>query len=445
MKTFITIIFFVVPLNLALGQKSVSFIEADTSTYRAYLNSDWNRIIEVGNMALESGVDYYYLRLRMGYAFFMKSRYGLAIPHYRKALEFSNNDAIALEFLYYCYRYTARDNDAEKLTTKFTPALKTYLKKENTRRITNLGFYTTFGTGAVSSLKEDINLSAPTLYEGRQILPNSFTNFNFQLSHSISKSIILRHSANLLYKDEYAFAVVNSIPYISESQVIRQFNYHIGADITPITGFTLTPVFSYINYRIPVFYEYGTGSGKNRNVFTYNTHKETAFGIKGGIRSGIVKVSLAGSHSNLNLSFQNTVAISLNVFPMSNLNLYLTASGYLHSQKQNDSGIQQFIQSYLVGFRPIKQLWIEGGATIGGFSNFYDPFSELIYNSLELYNSLGNVNLIFPYYKSGISLFASYRYYSSESMFVPVEDVFETENHKTIKYQSYTIGLSWKL
>ena len=445
MKTFILILLVLIPLKNLTGQQPMTFIEADTSTFRAYLDSDWDRIIEVGTTAIDNGIDYYYLRLRIAYAYFMKGRYQKAIPHYKKLLEFSNNDPTGLEYLYYCYRYTARDADAEKLAGRFTPALKNFLGKEDRKPLTGIGINSTFGTGADPSLKDDVSQTAPQDIDGSQILPNSFMNFNFEISHGIQRSIIVHHSANLLNKDEYAFAVVNSTPYISESQKIRQFSYHLSADVTPVEGLTLSPLFSYINYRVPIFYEYGAGSGNKRSVYSYDSHSELVTGIKLEKNLGIVTLSLAGSLSNLNLSKQNTAAASLTILPLGNLNLYLTANGYLHGQKQRDAAIQQFMHSYTLGFKIAKHLWLEGYSTFGEFSNLYDPFSELTYNSLELYKNISSISLIIPLYKSGASLFAGARLYKSESMFVPVEDVFGSTNSREINYQSFTFGISWKL
>jgi hypothetical protein len=439
------ILFAAISISPAIGQKSQSFIEVDTATYHAYLDSNWDEIIKLGNQAIDNDIDYYYLRLRLAYAYFMKNKYLMAIPHYKKVLEFSNIDATALEYLFYCYSYTSRENDAEKLVSQFTPSLKSFLKKDNSKFISELSLVSTLGSGADDSLKEEINQTAPSAIEGSQTLLNSYMNFNFSISHRIARSFILHHSVNLLYKDEYVYAVVNAVPYISESQIIRQINYHFAADITPVSGLTLSPVLSYINYRIPIFYTYGVGTGKDREVYRYDTHQEIAFGMKASQHAGIFKISVAGSHSNLNLCEQNTAAISLTALPLGNLNLYITANAYMHFQKQNDSGMQQFFQSVLLGFRPFKHLWIEGYTTIGSFSNLYDPFSELTYNSIEIYTNISNLNIIVPLYKSGISLFAGYRYYKSESMFVQVEDVFETLNHKSFNYQSYTIGIKWKI
>jgi hypothetical protein len=355
MRALIFILLTSVSLNTALAQEAVTFIGIDTSTYRAYLEKDWDRIIHLGKEATDNGIDYYYLRLRIAYAYFMKSLYSMAVPHYKKALEFSTDDATALEYLYYCYRYSGRDNDAEKIVARFSPTLKEFLKREDGDWITGLSFYPSFGTGADPSLKDEITATAPTGEEGSQILPNSFKNYNLNINHRIGRSIILRHSAHLLYKDEYSFALVNSFPYISGSQIIRQYNYHLSADITPVTGFTLTPFASYINYRIPIFYEYGSGSGNSRSVFRYDIHHESVFGLKVQGSSGIFRFSAAGSHSNLNLSEQNTAAASVTILPLGNLNLYLTTNAYLHFQRHNEDSKQQFVQSFRLGFRPVLE------------------------------------------------------------------------------------------
>ena len=445
MKTILLLILLAISTNSLSAQAPLTFINVDTATYRAYLNSDWNRIIETGKQAIDKDIDYYYLRLRIAYALYMKKQYRMAIPHYKKALKYSNNDVTALEYLYYCYQYGGRKNDAEKLVSQFPYTLKNYFKKDDSKLITDIGFYFTFAAGSEAGLKNEIFQTVPDNIEGSQILLNSFKNYNINLSHRIGRSVIIHHSMNLLHKDEYALTIVNSTTYLSESLLIRQFNYHLGLDITPIEGLILTPTISYVNYRIPIFYDYGVGSSKNRQVYTYNTHHEAALGIKASKQFGIFNISLAGAHSNFNLSKQNTGAISIMIYPLGNLNLYFTANGYLHTQNQNTNTIQQVIQSHKLGFKIIKNLWMEGSVMFGGFTNLYDPFSELTYNSLEQYNTITGVNFIIPLHKSGISFFAGYRNYQSESMFVPVDNVFESSNNKIFNYKSITGGIIWKL
>lgn len=445
MKTLLSLIILTISLIPLSAQESLTFSDVDSTTYSDYLKSDWDQIIEVGERAVEKDIDYYYLRMRIAYAFYMKTRYRKAIPHYLKALEFNSKDITALEYLYRCYLYGGRENDAEKLVSRFPETLKNYFKKRDSKIFTDIGFYATIGTGASESLKDEITQTAPNTIEGSQTLPNNFTNYNLNLSHRISRSILVHHSTNLLYKNSYSLAVVNSTPYVSESQIVRQFNYNLAIDFTPINGLSITPVFSYINYRIPIFYDYGSGSSRNREVYTYDTHQEFAVGLKAIKHLGIFDISLTGVHSDFNLSKQNTISTSISIYPFSNLNLYYTANGYLHFQNQNSNTVKQVIHSHKLGFKVIQHLWIEGSAILGDFTNLYDPFSGLTYNSQEQYNTITGVNFIIPLYKPDISIFVGYRYSQSESIFVPVDDVFETLNNKPINYQSITGGLTWKL
>ncbi|MBE0649792.1 MAG: hypothetical protein IH595_03015 [Bacteroidales bacterium] len=445
MKKALTSLLLLVAIATPLAaQHKPSFIEIDTATYRSYLHKDWDRIITVGKLGLSNDIDYYYLRLRIAYAYYMKKQYRQAIPYYQAALKFSSKDATAMEYLYYCYLYGDRFNDAERLVRKFSPALRKYLHI-TTNPFTGLSLFVTYATGATASEKEAVNLIETETVDGSQVLQNSFSNYNLNLNHKITNSVILHHSLNLLFKDEYSVAIGNGAPYLSESQVVRQFSYMMAIDITPIQGLTITPAGTYVNYRIPIFYDYGAGLGKNRSVYAYNTHNEGGLSLKITKQAGPLSISIVGGYSYMNLSNQITGAGSLTIYPLGNLNLYATATGYYHMQSQNGHSLNQVIQSYKLGFKVMKYLWLEGYTMLGDFSNLQDPFSGITYNSLELYHDFYGANIYIPFSKIGVSLFGGYRNYNSISQFVPVENVFEGYNNISFKYQSFTGGIIWKL
>ena len=64
----------------------------------------------------------------------------------------------------------------------------------------------------------------------------------------------------------------------------------------------------------------------------------------------------------------------------------------------------------------MKYLWFEVFSIFGEFTNFYDPFTEITYNSLEQYNLISGVNLIVPLYKSGISFFSGRLFLESRDL-----------------------------
>ena len=49
---------------------SQSFIKIDSATYAQYLAGDWSTLVHEGKQAISQGVDYYYLRMRVGIAFY---------------------------------------------------------------------------------------------------------------------------------------------------------------------------------------------------------------------------------------------------------------------------------------------------------------------------------------------------------------------------------------
>ncbi len=427
------------------AQNTMSYLEVDTTTYNAYLVGNWDKIVEVGNKALKNNVDYYYLRMRLGYALFMENKYMLAEKHYKKALEFSKQDPTALEYLYYCYINSGRVQDSEKLIKQFPKALKTSLQIADSNKLTEISFYVSHSTGASDEVKKEIIATAPNNLNGDQIAPNSSMNYNLNLKHKIGRSININHSFHFINKDELSWAVVNSTPYLSESQIVKQYTYNLGIKITPLIGFTLKPFASIIHYKIPVFFDYGAGMGKDRQIYNYNSFTDFTVGLKTNKHIGMFDIGLAGVYSELNNSRQTTGAALLSIYPFNNLNFYYTGKAFLHSQNSTSTRVLQLMHSHELGFKIWDNLWLELFTLWGEHSNFQDPFSELNYNSLELNRSASGIKLIVPFYKSGVTLFASYRYQQSESMFVPTDNPLNTTNHIKFNYQTITGGIIWKL
>ena len=105
-----------------------NFEATDKSTYLLYSQKKWDSLIQVGNHSIKSGVDYYYLRLRMGIAYYNKKNYRKAGQHLEKALKFNASDATAMEYLYYSYIYLNRKKEAGILSSKFNSSMENKLQ-----------------------------------------------------------------------------------------------------------------------------------------------------------------------------------------------------------------------------------------------------------------------------------------------------------------------------
>ena len=92
-------------LTVVHGQAVMNFTSLDKQTYELYLDKNWKDLISLGKNGLEKGFDYFYLRMRIGIAYYELANYHRAIPHFRKAQLFNSKDQFANEYLYYSYLF----------------------------------------------------------------------------------------------------------------------------------------------------------------------------------------------------------------------------------------------------------------------------------------------------------------------------------------------------
>nr|NQU89727.1 hypothetical protein [Bacteroidota bacterium] len=102
------------PLS-TFSQEKQDFRKIDSLTYSLYQQGKWDKLITVGEKALGQGLDYYYLQIRVGIAWYEKQNYRRAIPHFEEALKFNLVDQTVLEYLYYSYLLSGRNYDMRRI------------------------------------------------------------------------------------------------------------------------------------------------------------------------------------------------------------------------------------------------------------------------------------------------------------------------------------------
>ncbi|MCU0409034.1 MAG: hypothetical protein MUD02_08815, partial [Bacteroidales bacterium] len=81
------IIFLLFAAQVLRAQDNTDFRYHDSLTYKLYTDKNWNELISAAKKALHDGHDYYYLRMRIGIAYYEKKQYASAATHFRKAGE----------------------------------------------------------------------------------------------------------------------------------------------------------------------------------------------------------------------------------------------------------------------------------------------------------------------------------------------------------------------
>jgi len=56
------------------AQDTLTFAKVEAQSYSLYTQKNWDELIRLGKMALSRGIDYYYLRYRMGVAYYMQKK-----------------------------------------------------------------------------------------------------------------------------------------------------------------------------------------------------------------------------------------------------------------------------------------------------------------------------------------------------------------------------------
>ena len=192
------------------SQDTLTSVEVEQKSYQLYQDKNWDELIKFGNAALKQGYDYFYIQMRMGIAYFEKKNYCLAESHFTKALGFSSNDELAQEYLYYCYIYTGRTEDARMLSKKFSKELAA---KIGTDKKSPIDFIMFEGGTKIS---DSSSYYKPAIY------------FQAGLSHTIKNKISFFH----------AFTYFNQKNFIG---TLTQVQYYLKATIPIKRNWLISP------------------------------------------------------------------------------------------------------------------------------------------------------------------------------------------------------------
>ena len=77
------------------------FLSIDKQTYDYYMNGDYRNLKRTADTMLSQGMDYYYLRMRLGILSYNNELYSSALKHFNRALEFNSGDTLSREYIYY--------------------------------------------------------------------------------------------------------------------------------------------------------------------------------------------------------------------------------------------------------------------------------------------------------------------------------------------------------
>jgi len=429
----------------------------EKNTLELIQNKQYKKLIQIGEDAIKNNIDYFFLRYRIGVAYYYLGNYRMAAYHLEKAMIFNSDDPTELEYLYYSYIFSGRTSDANFITSKMTDDLKEKLGFK-TKLLSSV--YIEGGPSISNNIPKnasiDINDTA-NIY-GENDLNNNIIYAHIGLKHDILPFLSFYHGYSHIAIEKRKIISIQkwdsiaNILYNRDSignYTLIQNEYYINSDIQLNKGLKLTPAFHFIQvdsksliYQFDIVGKFSSSTLSIKNYVASlalsREYKKTS-------------MSIFATYSNLNSAKQIQGGIGITYFPFGNLNLYTNTNLTYFYQKtsggqgQGSAKETRFIFDQMIGFKLFPKLWSEASITLGNLANYNEKNAFIVYNIADKINLKTGISVIYSL-SSKIELSLRYQFLNRESDYITYENS-TTSITKITKYQNNTIigGIKWKL
>ena len=350
------------PLHLAAqGEKDFNYY--NVQSLALYEASQWEQLIPLVKESFEQGYDFYYLRMRIGIAYYNLEKHKLAINHFVKALYFNEVDPVALEYLFYCYIFSGQEADA------------LVLYKKNREQLGKIGL-------GVTKLIKGIYTEGGYKFSDNQVDEiGDLAFFHIGLSHQLSAGLNIYQGYTRLAQK---FTMVSEMENGSTGQgpgpggfksvenkiTLSQDEYYLRGRIRVARGWVMIPAYHY------------------QNVDNSLENHVVSFGMVKHL--GIVNIYGAAGFSNINNLDQSQWTLVATVYPSGNLDFYLQTNHTL----QNQEGERQNILFHKIGSRIMQDSWLEIFYGWGDMYNYSELDAFYVQNIPDIIESKAGLTLI---------------------------------------------------
>jgi hypothetical protein len=393
----------------AEGQERNDFRYHDSLTYNLYLEERWKELTDAGRDAIADGHDFYYMRMRLGIAWFEKARYANAARHFRKALEHNSDDAIALEYLFYCHLYNGEYASASRLLAGFTREHKKKVLDES-----RLGRNTVILSAYYNDFKTESIVESPTYWfadteAGTETVTRTIVNPSIAMSHLVSPGVYYFHAFNNVSK-------VSLLHYFDGTRVINfndqkvlQNQYYGSFNIASAGGVSIRP---YVHAVVSVYEYILPATGMSSGFYT--VMKSTTFHYSAGMnlrkRAGYFAVDGGVMVNNFGYGTALHGEAGLTIFPLGNSNLYAggRVAGVLQPEMTlSDYGSVKPVYTVFAGISVAGAVTAEFTYIDGEFRNLTTGNGLYLFNSPDFITGRMLLNFSVPLgNKSATVLFA---------------------------------------
>lgn len=490
MKSVYFLIIFVFLFGNAYTQNEEIENRVDSMTYQLYLNAEWAELIHTSNEALNIPIDFYYLRIRLGLAYFYTNDFINAAKQFEIAQNKQELNQYIIEHLYLSYMYVGDYAKAYEYFKKLSSDEKKSLGISEKYLLNKLEFNTMFISNDKKfnndydfTINEDIYADASTTkyaYGGNFDYLHMFKSYKFGIKGGVNYQM---------------FRMVNNyrFPEISTSQInknktkeinksfehnLNQFVYNLAIPIyiNKSTLFEARVSYLDVNFditkvdtnqlfilnRMTNFYE-----PKVSYNFSDTNLNENNYLVSIALTKKIHKIKFIANSSLSNFNDQNQLQTGINLwyFPKGNLNFYCNVGTFVQSiitkpkpnspmgkgKGKDQNQPLQISENNLVynigfGFKVFDKLWLENYFHYGKIKDYQEQNGLFIYNSAFYEYWKSKLKLMYIVNKN-FSINISGELFKKELNYINFKNEipFPIMDFQKVKFNEYLIngGIKW--
>lgn len=430
---------FMIFLIVVKAQEKLNYAEVEKRSYALFLENKWPELIRFTSEAREQGIDFFYLQVRTGIAWYNQGKYRNAAPWFLKAYANDNTAEWLQEYVYYSLIFSGRQTEAARYAPFFSDATK---KKIGFQEIgitrlafeTGISFNPDFESLKTRDFKTEVNLGED--YGEAYFLKN----YSFQsvdLSHRVAPNFTLNH--NLTYIGANRDAVVDWGAQTTSPIRINQFQYYINPVFVLGQKLNISPSLNLIFGSGDVYAGYLNRDSSKGYRTTKTRYSDAVFSTAVWSDYRNFSPGFELNAGNINDSKFTQFSGWLTYYPLSDTKLYITPRVYFKSGPDgfgwNAAGIS--------GGATLGKIHFYGNYLWGNMENFVESNGYLVTNFPgksehklmgSVYIPLGKKSqLIFRYINQNV--IEKYQVYT---------EGFKTNNleYNYLKHTT-TAGISW--
>lgn len=375
------LVYFLLLISIpALAQTKKDFVTFNKVTFELYEKQAWDQLIISGKDALKNDYDFFYLRFRLGIAYYRKDNFARAINHLEKALLFNDSDPVILEYLYFAYIYSNRYQEASRLYNKHFQLFKARDLSIKPKVFDKL------------DIQGGIKFSDHSIDLGTQVDNISYGFLGASIN--IKGRFNLYQYAGILshgFTDKYIY---QGFKYYYQ-YYYKQFEYYVCGNLLLGKGWSISPAYHLIHVdaisRKYNDHYYGLSIDKNFNKVRLGLNISKAYILDTDVTQIVPEISY---------------------YPLGNTKLYFTIINTNNKSGNNEYKNQIFGK---MGIKVFSKSWIEGFYANGKIQFLANDNGYILYNNPDYLISRGGL-IFYQYFKNYSQLTLSYQLENKEQI-----------------------------